>query len=621
MIDVDLATDQSHITTVQKGLDTLFPSRTIERVLLVTPPDADATIFRLETAHRKRYANYPPYGLALLATRMRQLGIHVSIVNLQHHILKKCFEVPASGQFHFDDIWKQELTRQIEITRPDLIGVTCMFSMTHVSFRNVCQFLQTWKLPIMVGGVHVTNDIERVLQDVPGIDIIFTNEADLSLPLFVNVVNRHAKISDLAQLLLKNGDSWIRIARTARPEGSDLDHLPAFDLLAYHEYSEYGVIGSFYHLTPEGTRYATSQAVRGCRGSCTFCAARGFNGNGVRRRSPESVVHELRLLKEKFGIGHFMWLDDDLFNNEKATLALFESIIRADLDMTWDATNGVIAAACSNPVLEAAQASGCIGLHIGMESGNDEILRRIRKPGTVRHFLQAAQNFRNFENIYASVFVMIGFPGETKAMIADTMRVAREMDLDWYSIGLLQPLPNTPIYEEMKALGQVDSSADHKPRFMIGSYGAMADREKASELIDRSFEHAFKHIPDDAVPSGETLTDIWFYMDYHLNYHRLFTETRERKLKQQVRKLEKISNIVSPEHGFALYFLGLLQHRLYGSISPEIVARLEKQISVSPYWSGRLTQFGLCLRHLEEQTFPLPDQIPRPLQESRTAHE
>ena len=73
--------------------------------MLVTPPDADVSFFDLDYAKRKRYANYPPYGTLLLARRLKNIGIDVEIVNLQHEILKAAFNSDAN-QFDYDSVWR-----------------------------------------------------------------------------------------------------------------------------------------------------------------------------------------------------------------------------------------------------------------------------------------------------------------------------------------------------------------------------------------------------------------------------------------------------------------------------------------------------------------------------------
>ena len=92
-----------------------------------------------------------------------------------------------------------------------------------------------------------------------------------------------------------------------------------------------------------------------------------------------------------------------------------------------------------------------------------------------------------------------------------------------------------------------------------------------------NFEEVFSQIRLDQVPTADQLIDVWFYMNYHLNFHRLFTENRPVKIEQQFKNLRALSDIISPENGFALYFLGYLQSKVFGKIEPEIIQRLEKE--------------------------------------------
>ena len=145
-------------------------------------------------------------------------------------------------------------------------------------------------------------------------------------------------------------------------------------LMHLEEYSQVGTLGSWYGFKDRGTRFATVLSNRGCRAACTFCNVRVFNGVGVRHRTVKSVLDELALLHEKYGVGHFIWLDDDLLHDENRALNLFNGMVQRNLPLTWDATNGLIAYSCCNEELIAAAAeSGCIGVHIGVES--DDFIR------------------------------------------------------------------------------------------------------------------------------------------------------------------------------------------------------------------------------------------------------
>lgn len=591
-------------------LERLFPRGHVGRVLLVTPPDGESELFRFATAKRRRYPNYPPYGALVLAVHLRRISVDVRILNLNHEVLKAVHEVDAEAHFAFDAVWQRSLDEAIADFEPDLVGVTCMFTMTHRSLKRVCERASSSGVPVAIGGVHVSNDVERVLDDIPYASIAFLQEGEVALKKFCRVVAGELPVNELSQVVLAGGDSRHRFLTDCRPGAEEMDVIPAYDLIDVADLSTYGVIGNFHGFKPSGTRFATVLSNRGCRAQCTFCSVRSFNGKTVRQRSVDSVLDELEMLRD-MGVGHIVWLDDDLLKDEKRAIQLFEGMVRRNLGLTWDATNGVIAASCTEDVVHAMEASGCIALNIGMESGNPDILKQVRKPGTVKTFLFAAEVLRRYPKIHARVFLMIGFPGETLAMINDTINVAREMDLDWYGATVLQPLPNTPIYDAMVEQGLVQELGSTEVRFNAGGYGKQDEIDLGLRLASQSFAEAFASIPLDAVPTPTQLNDIWFFMNYHLNFHRLFTESREIKMRQQLMNLSALSDVISPEHGLALYFTGYIQHVLTGEIDPQLIQRLRSKISEpSSYWSDRMNAFGLSVEDLEKGDFQ-NKQIPR----------
>ena len=590
---------------IDEFLGRLFPRRDVKRVLLINPPDADASLFRPETALRGRYTNYPPYGLAVLAQHLKSIGVETRVCNLNNEVLKRCHQAEADQPFEFDEVWQSKLDHDLQEFQPDLTGITCMFTMTHTSFKAVCQRVAASGIPLAVGGVHVTNDVERVLDDIPEADIAFLREGDVTLPKFIQVVNRKAQADDLAQLILsdKGAGNRLRCLKELMPTPEQIDVIPAYEVLEVQQYSTYGTIGAFSCFKPPETRLATVLSNRGCRAQCTFCSVRNFNGPGVRQRSVTSVVDELELLQNEYGVGHIMWLDDDLLRDHKRSIELFNEVVRRRLDITWDATNGVIAASCTEEVIAAAAESGCIAINIGIESGNPAILRQVKKPGTVETFLRAAEVFRRFEEIHTSGLLIVGFPDETMSMVFDTINLARQMDLDWYRVSPLQPLPNTPIYDSMVAQGLIQDIGSKDLRFMGGAYGRQAEIERGQHFSSPNFEEAFSSIPLNTVPNSEQLTDIWFYMNYHLNFHRLFTEERTVKIQQLLKHLRVLADVISPENGFALYFQGYLQHKMFGKLEQGLVERLRERLAGSSYWKDRFRAFGLSVEDLENGDF------------------
>lgn len=562
--------------------------RNVKKLLLINPPDADADVFDVSFANRRRYSNYPPYGLMILGTIAESLGVEVKILNLQHEILRRARA--QVNHFNFSEELQKVIDSCFADFRPDLVGVTCMFTMTHVSFVDVCNRISKFEKPIAIGGVHVTNDLGRIQKDLPFIDFIFTREADENFKGFLKYLSGDHE-AELGGFFIRASEEWKFVGRSEPPSESSIDIMPNYELLPdIWEYTEYGMVGSFYWFRGESTPSATVISNRGCRAQCTFCSVRNFNGVGVRQRSIECVVGEIEILHKRFGIHHIMFLDDDLFKDEARAISLFNELTLRQLDLTWDATNGVIAYSCTREVISAAAKSGCIGVNIGMESGNPRILKQVRKPGTIKNFLAAAENFRSEPSIVASVFLIIGFPGETFADISDTYNVSLEMDLDWYRIQHLQPLPNTPIYEEMVEAGLIDPKTQDG-RFTVGSYGKAKSRDSVETIRDQSaitklFDRSLE------IPSKADLTDLWFFLDFNLNYKTIDALTDPVKLEQKRKMLERVSTVNSPNNAFAIYYLGELYRKL-GLDFDLVDARFKEVVKNSEYWSLRCKQYEL----------------------------
>ncbi len=608
----DLDEDSDVFRSAAHEVQRLFPSSGVKKVLLVSPPDGDHSLFDMATAKRGRYWNYPPYGLGVLASHLRAEGIEVEILNLNNTILRQAQSAEANDSSWFEDQLTAALEEAIGSLKPELIGVTCMFAQTHRSTLDVCHIVRAIdkKTPIALGGVHITNSFmdekthDSLADDFDVADFLFFYEGEIAFRNFLKFVNSTATIHELTQISFNRLRPRLFFPGKSIPMAEDMNILPANDLMDLEELSRNGKISGFYSLLPKHAKITTSLSNRGCRAQCTFCSVRNFNGVRVRRRSVESVVDELSMLQNEFGIDHVMWLDDDFLYDRRESLKLFNEMIRRDIKLTWDCTNGVIAASCTEEVVKAAAESGCIGLTIGMESGNPEILKKIRKPGTVDVFLKAAEVLRGVEDINARVFLMIGFPDETYAQVMDTISVAQEMALDWYNVTILQPLPNTPIFDEMFESGLVGDMDFSDIRYNSGQYGKHRKMAESShDPLSIDFKSAFALDDQNLVPTRSDLDGIWAYMNYHLNFKRLFFEQRPKKLRQQQAYVENIANLVAPDNAFAVYFNGYLNYKMRGRIEPGIVSQLEATLARSEYWLQRSNDFLLLPDDLRKLDF------------------
>jgi radical SAM superfamily enzyme YgiQ (UPF0313 family) len=614
--------DKGILEEADLAIKKIFGGNSIRRVLLVSPPDIPASLFDYDTTKRGRSNNYPPYGLGVIARHLLDNGIDVRISNLNHEILKKCIHSNDASQFDFEETWKSKLAEDVDSFQPDLIGVTCLFTVTHPSLVNVCKQISEltppWrksraKIPLAVGGVHVTHDVEKVLEEIPDAEFVFLHESELSFLHFIEVVNCKSPLEKLSQLIINTPDAKLDFKERKTPEAETMDVIPAYELMEVSENALYGTLGSWYGFKDRGTPIATVLSNRGCRAACTFCNVRTFNGVGVRHRSVESVLDELTILKNKYGVGHFIWLDDDLLHDEKRAIKLFNGMVERNLEMTWDATNGLIAHSCKEEVISAAAKSGAIGVFLGVETGNPEILKQIKKPGTVETFRGAAKVIKRYEEIHSRILLIIGFPGETLGKIFDTVDLVEEMDLDWCNIAILQPWKSTPLYDQMVEQGLVGeegtlkNSAQEKKvaPYNLGPYSKQRALERGTLDLPPSIQSVLEGLSVDTVPTPDELDNIWFYMNYRVNFFKLFQETSKVKLGQQCKWLRYVHTLTAPDNALVMYFYGFLQYMTEGKADCELIQKLEARLRGSDYWKERFDFFGLSVEHLRENVFPL----------------
>ncbi len=593
---------------VDQWMTDRFPSRRIKRVLFLTPPDVDETLFSFDTATRGRYSNYPPYGLMSLAAALRPKGVEIDIVSLNSSVLKAARTAASQDVFDFDGAWQADLDAALSKADYDMIGVTCMFTQTHDAFRDVCDRIRDTlpDVPVIVGGVHVTNALTSIatssqfLEAMKAVDAFFVYECDVAIERFVDVVHADLPVGELSQVHLRTGKDLLSFPMRTVPEREALDRIPTHDLGDPREWSKWGKVGAYTFLRAPEDTYATVLSNRGCRAQCTFCSVRNFNGVGVRRRSVQSVIDELLMLRYDYDVKHIMWLDDDFLYDKEQSYKLLNEMVRQNVDLTWDCTNGVLASSCTDEIISAAVESGCLGLNIGMESGNPEVLRKIRKPASVKTLLKAAEVLRRHPEIFSRVFLIIGFPHETFRQMRDTFEVSAEMGLDWYQIQVLQPLPNTPIFDEMLEAGLLDVSEFKNVRYSGGTYGRAAKvTEGGRDMLDRDFKSVFSAGDDDDIVPKHLFEDVWAYINFHLNYLKISDETQPVKLRQYERYLDHITEVIAPNDALAHYYLGHIQKTLDGHAETELVSRLRMLMDTSSFWPSRFADFDLSVDDID----------------------
>ena len=194
---------------------------------------------------------------------------------------------------------------------------------------------------------------------------------------------------------------------------------------------------------------------RGCPCRCTFCSSTNLWGKHYRTRSAANVLQELDWLVDKFGIEEIKVQDDNLTVNKKRAGEIFQGMIERPYRLHWNTPNGIAVWTLDKEMLAMMKDSGCFEITMAIESGNqkvlDDLIRKPLKLDKAREINRACREL----GISRFAYFIIGFPGETKAQIMDTIKFARELRLDMNAIFIYNPLPGSELFEECLKRGYI----------------------------------------------------------------------------------------------------------------------------------------------------------------------
>ena len=142
-------------------------------------------------------------------------------------------------------------------------------------------------------------------------------------------------------------------------------------------------------------------------------------------------------------------------------------------------------------------------------------------------------------------------------------------------------------------------------KYKLADTKLLKQKKKVLQQLLFDYFDNLNEIDPDTVPSPEVLDDIWFYFNYRVNFFRLLGENRTAKFEQGIKWMTYLHNLSAPDNAFIMYYLGLLQHRLYGKVAPVLIKKLDTRLKVSSYWRERFAIFGLSVDHVKRGEFPL----------------
>jgi len=430
-----------------------------ERILLVNPP-----FYRLLGSHY----NANSLGIAGIAAYLNQHGHDAWLYNadflneIDYANMREIFDGFKDYTEFFknknDPIWEEVIEKIIK-SDANWVGFTS-YTANITAIDILSRKLKNRKPNIkqVIGGVHATLD-HNVLDKLPAIDFSVQREGELAMLELVN--GKSPK--DIVGVVSRDG---IGLCNNGDAVVMSIDDLP------FPEREK------FYGLSDEeklmvDVSYICS--IRGCPYRCNYCASPfHWKRDKTQYRSPESVINEMKLLKETYwnrykeydysasaNIGKksslkildntAVYFVDDVFTvKKKRVKEILRMMIDQDLGMDWkcDARTDNL----DEEICELMAQAGCVRVKLGFESGSDQVLKDIQKDETKSDMRRGVKMLKD-AGVPFTAYFMAGFPNETDDDLKQTIKFAKEIDADFYSLSILAPYYGTKMYFDLMKQG------------------------------------------------------------------------------------------------------------------------------------------------------------------------
>lgn len=348
-------------------------------------------------------------------------------------------------------IW-EEVAQTIREVAPTVVGISAK-TQNFASAKRVAAIVKGIDPNILVilGGPHVTMAGPEVLDTTPEIDLAVLGEGEETLVELLHQIEHQHPLTDVPGILLRNAGQIHRTPQ--RPFAPDLDAMPfpadvaEKTLLHYERFPK--------------TAFRYIFATRGCPYTCTFCGSMAMWGRKVRFRSVTNVVAEVQKLQQR-GIRNIHF-DDDTFGVKKSHLLTLCAALEQEcpgLQFSCETSVNLI----DPETVTALRKAGCVIMLLGVESGDEGMLKEIKKNITVPQITKAVTLLRRHGGPYLRIhaFFMVGFPEETEATMRATMRFMTTLAVDQVILSIFTPYPGLPLFEQCQKLGLIGDSFDHE---------------------------------------------------------------------------------------------------------------------------------------------------------------
>lgn len=304
----------------------------------------------------------------------------------------------------------------------------------------------------IIVGTYASVFPEATLRKSKNVRFLVTGEFELP----VQEIIEGRDPSEIQNLVYNNGNEVFRNQERPYLNMHQLDEIPFISRFCKRHLDVYK-----YNTVSEPHPFMDILTGRGCKwGHCTYClwVHSYIKGPVYNCRSIGNVIEELRYIAEEMPEIKSIMIQDDTFTEERAK-EFSEAKLDAGIKIPWSCyARGNM----SYDVLKLMKKSNCLNLHVGFESADNSILKEVKKGLTKERMTQFTMDAKRAGLRIHGDFA-IGFPGETRKSIEETIKWACRIRPHTVQFQLMIPFPGTPYYDELKQKGWLKDSLPDYP--------------------------------------------------------------------------------------------------------------------------------------------------------------
>jgi len=376
-----------------------------------------------------------------------------------------------------------------DISSADVVGVGACTAESPEALEILKEAKQIGKTTIL-GGLFGTFNASDVLRE-GFVDYVVRGEGEIPLSNLLTALEKGRSPNDVKGISFLHEGGIVHNPPSELIQDLDSLPMPAYDLIETNLYAQFGP--------------ASIYAARGCPRTCDFCTLNEMWDFKQRRRSYDSVIGELALLKE-FGFSRVHFKDESVTFNKRRAHELFGEIERANLGLSYKAKSRI--EQLDEPLLNQMIAAGIDTIHSGIESVVQTTLDRIGKKTMTEESVRTTYDLMQGVGATFNPVYLFGSPEETPYDLqanADFIReVGQSPDVITY-ISFMTPHPGTSIErsQELEIVSNDFSRYTHKQpvavpkslgengfRLMVDTYHQVAEdigMQEVNPPIDQAY--------------------------------------------------------------------------------------------------------------------------------------